>query len=974
MSTDPPVFFTTYQSMEKAFGPFSLLASLWAARKRIKSTVSTIEQIRKLQENQSRTPEENAQLKDLIDTEAMNRAIQSLMETRTRRGPRRGAPSPKQEEPETILEQAPQQVQQEPSADPTLPPPPEWMQTPIRRGAPLDAIRNIGQSDSKDSSQFSPVENQSSDTTDATNPFNPLIAYVQSMFTKPATREGAIGDTLAAGAAAENMDMGQFVPPEIRQVQSAVSTGRQIARTDSSTFQPDQQQVFLLDGLKEDGGRLGNLGVTPDGKIVMIVPGNGSINRASVHGVQNVQDAQSWDWSQERWQSNPETRGSPIFYADPLGHMWNIRESPFLYGMLRSKFNAERHATPSEPPSVSEVVLQSLAPFGGSLQSALGLPRSETSGILGHIGKYNTQGLPGIDLLEIGKVPERLIDPRTGLLKFAPTANLSSTLLEINNPDSNQGWTAEDVLPFHLGDSEINHKFSQLRNGAEAAVGQQFLDSIDQSKSRDGITLNVETTNMLDQVLEDWDSFHESALSDYVDSSPLSIIDRIGLDRDWNHSRLLAQSGQRLPELDSERIASLARKTSIGGRPSVTGGHILTPMASSFDQNVQNQKTAFGMISAEQKAAAASAQTFLNTLKNMNTQVVSARESYVVQYLMDKHPELSAQQATQIVTQPFSSKGFFSSDPNDFDIYNGIESHIQAMRNAGHLPKTISPEKLASTMREAAGSWADSIDREKVFDKIENRLETLGRRSDPKGFLKPTTLHQPRSSKEEKLSIQQPRMPLYKEKEMNEPMELSLTDVFYGKRLRKSPDFASAEITPSKKPLASSPSKAIVAAKAKNEATADQLKRRIGALAAGGKPLADQLFPLSPKQQKMATEIAENRAKFGALSEKSAQQFEPDTSPEIQKNYDSYLGNLEKLEQKHYGEIANALLAGEETGGEAITNLQAQHQAEIEALKKLHGFGQGSMEQGTALGPKSMAFPFQLKYVRKLPGHPEHMF
>lgn len=966
MNTDPPVFFTTYQSMEKAFGPFSLLASLWAARKRIKSTVSTIEQIRKLQENQSRTPEEDAQLKDLIDTEAMNRAIQSMMETRTRRGPRRGAVN--QEEPEPVSEQAPQQVQQEPSADPTLPPPPEWMQTPIRRGAPLDAVRNLGQSDIKDSSQFSPVENQSSDTTDATNPFNPLIAYVQSMFTKPVTREGAVGNTLAAGAATENMDMGQFVPPEIRQVQSAVSAGRQIARTDSSTFQPHQQQVFLLDGLKEDGGRLGNLGVTPDGKIVMIVPGNGSINRASVHGVQNVQDAQSWDWSQERWQSNPETRGSPIFYADPLGHMWNLRESPFLYGMLRSKVNAERHATPSEPPSVSEVVLQSLAPFGGSLQSALGLPRSETSGILGHIGKYNTQGLPGIDLLEIGKVPERLIDPRTGLLKFAPTANLSSTLLEINNPDSNQGWTAEDVLPFHLGDSEINHKFSQLRNGAEAAVGQQFLDSIDQSKSRDGITLNVETTNMLDQVLEDWDSFHESALSDYVDSSPLSIIDRIGLDRDWNHSRLLAQSGQRLPELDSERIASLARKTSIGGRPSVTGGHILTPMASSFDQNVQNQKTAFGMISAEQKAAAASAQTFLNTLKNMNTQVVSARESYVVQYLMDKHPELSAQQAKQIITQPFSSEKFFLSGPDNFDIYNGLDRHIQAMKNAGHLPETFSSEKLANTIREAASSWADSTDREKVFDKIENRLETLGRGRDSKGFLKPTTLHPPGASKEEKLSVNQPNMPLYKEKEMSEPMELSLTDVFYGKRLRKSPDFASAEITPSKKP-SSSPSKAIVAAKAKNEAITDQLKRRIGALAAGGKPLADQLFPLSPEQQQMASDASAHRAKVAALNNRFAQQIEPDTSPEIQKNYDSYLENVEKLEQQHYGEIANALLAGED-----ITKLQATHQEQIEALKKLHGFGQGSMEQGTALGPKSMAFPFQLKYVRKLPARPEHMF
>lgn len=955
MSTDPPVFFTTYQSMEKAFGPFSLLASLWAARKRIKSTVSTIEQIRKLQENQSRTPEENAQLKDLIDTEAMNRAIQSMMETRTRRGPRRGAPSPKQEEPETILEQAPQQVQQEPSADPALPPPPEWMQTPIRRGVPLDAIRNIGQSDSKDSSQFSPVENQSSDTTDATNPFNPLIAYVQSMFTKPVTREGAIGDTLAAGAAAENMDMGQFVPPEIRQVQSAVSTGRQIARTDSSTFQPDQQQVFLLDGLEKTS--LGNLGMTLDGRIVMLVPGNGSINRASVHGVQTVQDAQEdlLHWAQ---QTGPETRGAPIFYANPADSRIN---SPFLAGVFRSKFNAERGAASSETPSVSQVVLQSLAPFGGSLRFALGLPRSESAGILGYIGRHNENGLQGVDLLEIGKVPERLIDPRTGLLKFAPTANLSSTLLEIKTPDSNQGWTAKDVWPFNLGDSEINHKFSQLRNDAEAAVGQQLLGSINQSQSRDGITFNVETSNMLDNILEDWDSVDLSSANEYMDSSPMSIIDRIGLDRGWS-------------DIDSERIASLARNTSIGGRSSVLGGHILTPISSSFDQNAQHQKTAFEMISGEKKTAAASGQALLNTLKNMNTQVFSARQEHVVRYLMDKHPELSAQQATQIVTQPFSSKGFFSSDPNDFDIYNGIESHIQAMRNAGHLPKTISPEKLASTMREAAGSWADSIDREKVFDKIENRLETLGRRSDPKGFLKPTTLHQPRSSKEEKLSIQQPHMPLYKEKEMNEPMELSLTDVFYGKRLRKSPDFASAEITPSKKPLASSPSKAIVAAKAKNEATTDQLKRRIGALAAGGKPLADQLFPLSPKQQKMATEIAENRAKFGALSEKSAQQFEPDTSPESQKNYDSYLGNLEKLEQKHYGEIANALLAGEETGGEAITNLQAQHQAEIEALKKLHGFGQGSMEQGTALGPKSMAFPFQLKYVRKLPGHPEHMF
>lgn len=965
MSTNAPVFFTTHQSVQKAFGPFSFLASLWAARKRIKSTVNTIEQIKQLQENQNRTPEEDAQLKDLINTEAMNRAIQSLMERQTRRGPRRGAAS--QKEPETVLEQAPQQqVQQEPSADPAVPPAPEWMQAPIRRGAPLDAIRNIGQSDITDAPQSPPVANQSTDATDATdatNPFNPLIAYVQSMFTKPVTREGAIGDTLAAGAAAENVDMGQFVPSEVRQVQSAVSTGRQIAQTDSSTLQPHHQQVFLLDGLQHtsyNDRQLRNLGVTPDGRIVLIVPGNGTINRASVHGFETPQDAQEdpWHWT-EQTSTSPETRGSPIFYAGPAD---SLEYSPFLYGVFRSKFNAERRAVPSETPSVSQVVLQGLGPFGGSLQSALGLPRSEASGILGYIGRHNQSGLPGIDLLEIGKVPERLIDPRTGLLKFAPTANLSATLLEIKNPDSNQGWTAEDVLPFHLGDSEINHKFSQLTNVATDAVSQQFLDSIKQSQSRDRITLNVETSNILDQVFEDWRPVDKSVLSDYMDSSPLSIIDRMGLDRDWSDS------------LDSERIAALARKASIGGRSSVLGGHVLAPMSSSFDQNVQNQKTAFGMISAEKKTAAASAQTFLNTLKNINTQVVSARQSHVVQYLMDKHPELSAQQAKQIVTQPFSSEKFFLSGPDDFDIYNGLDRHIQAMKNAGHLPETFSSEKLASTIREAASSWVDSIDRGKVFDTIENHLETLGRRHDSKGFLKPTTLRPPGESKEEKLSIQQPRMSLYKEKEMNEPMELSLTDVFYGRRLRKSPDFASAEITPPKKPLASSPSKAIVAAKAKNKATSEQLKRRIGALAAGGKPLADQLFPLSPEQQKIATEIAENRAKFGSLSEKAAQQFEPDTSPGIQKNYDSYLGNLENLEQKHYGEIANALLAGEEPGGDAITNLQAQHQAEIEALKKLHGFGQGSMEQGTALGPKSMAFPFQLKYVRKLPAHPEHMF
>ena len=65
--------------------------------------------------------------------------------------------------------------------------------------------------------------------------------------------------------------------------------------------------------------------------------------------------------------------------------------------------------------------------------------------------------------------------------------------------------------------------------------------------------------------------------------------------------------------------------------------------------------------------------------------------------------------------------------------------------------------------------------------------------------LKPTTLQQPGASKEENLSIQQPRVPLYEPKEMKEPMQLSLTDVFYGKRLRKSPNFASARVTQSKK-------------------------------------------------------------------------------------------------------------------------------------------------------------------------------
>lgn len=65
--------------------------------------------------------------------------------------------------------------------------------------------------------------------------------------------------------------------------------------------------------------------------------------------------------------------------------------------------------------------------------------------------------------------------------------------------------------------------------------------------------------------------------------------------------------------------------------------------------------------------------------------------------------------------------------------------------------------------------------------------------------LKPTTLQQPGASKEENLSIQQPRMPLYKPKEMKEPIQLSLTDVIYEKFLRKSTNFASAKVTQSKK-------------------------------------------------------------------------------------------------------------------------------------------------------------------------------
>jgi uncharacterized protein YjbI with pentapeptide repeats len=65
--------------------------------------------------------------------------------------------------------------------------------------------------------------------------------------------------------------------------------------------------------------------------------------------------------------------------------------------------------------------------------------------------------------------------------------------------------------------------------------------------------------------------------------------------------------------------------------------------------------------------------------------------------------------------------------------------------------------------------------------------------------LKPTTLQQPGASKEENLSIQQPRVPLYEPKEIKETMQLSLTDVFYGKRLRKSPNFASVRVTQSKK-------------------------------------------------------------------------------------------------------------------------------------------------------------------------------